>query len=281
MSSPPSSSSSPSVRRSLACVRCGYDLERLPVDAKCPECGQDILTTLAERLDPATEALERSGAQLRTAWSVYLSSLGAVAASAVVAAPIIDLVRARVTPPAWLAPGVDGLRALLPILAVLGVAVGFAGAVFVPPWRRERPILRVRLAGGGGFLLWGLAAIQPPSFEAALLALAGTAAVVASVTPVLRQLIPHARLFRTARHATQTTRDLLISTAVTAGAGGLALALSARRGEAADLAVFAAAVALASAMLLFVGLCYRLVNAHWILQSVRTPPPRLDDVIDR
>jgi hypothetical protein len=57
--------------------------------------------------------------------------------------------------------------------------------------------------------------------------------------------------------------------------------LSARRGEAADLAVFAAAVALASAMLLFVGLCYRLVNAHWILQSVRTPPPRLDDVIDR
>jgi hypothetical protein len=280
--------SSPSLRSSLACVKCGYDLEGLPVDAKCPECGQDIMATLAVRLDPATEALERSGTLLRTAWGVYLSSAGSVAACAVGAAPIIDAVRARLPVPVWLVPvwahgwvgsGIDGARAVLPAVALLGALVGFAGSVFVLPWRRERPIVRARLAGGAGFLIWGAAAAQPASFASALLALAGTAAVVASVTPVLRQLVPHARLFRTARHATQSTRDLLISTAVTAGAGALALALGDRRGEAADYAVFAGAVSLASAMLLFVGLCYRMANAFWILRSVRTPPPRLDDVL--
>ena len=271
--------SSPSLRSSLACVKCGYDLEGLPVDAKCPECGQDIMATLAVRLDPATEALERSGTLLRTAWGVYLSSAGSVAACAVIGSPIIDAVRARLPVPVWVGPGIDGARAVLPAVALLGALVGFAGSVFVLPWRRERPIVRARLAGGAGFLIWGAAAAQPASFASALLALAGTAAVVASVTPVLRQLVPHARLFRTARHATQSTRDLLISTAVTAGAGALALALADRRGEAADYAVFAGAVSLASAMLLFVGLCYRMANAFWILRSVRTPPPRLDDVL--
>lgn len=271
--------SGPTIRKQLPCVRCGYDLEGLAAQAKCPECGQDIVVTLATRLDPATEALERSHELVRTAWALELMSIGAVFGCAIAAAPVIDAVRQSVAPPRWITPGIDGVRAVAPITATIGAGIGLIASFVVLPRLEVRGYLRARYLGGIGFAAWIVLSLQTPSFEVALAALGAVAAVVGSVTPILRMLVPHARLFRTARHATQTTRDLLIAAGVTAGAGVVALLVRRQPGNDPDLAIIPSVAAYASAMLLVVGLCYRLVNAHWILRSVRRPPPRLDDML--
>ncbi|MEY5032391.1 MAG: hypothetical protein RL354_1422, partial [Planctomycetota bacterium] len=248
-------------------------------DARCPECGGEILATLALRLDPATESLERSPELMRTCWAIYLMSLGSVLGCAIALAPLVDLLLDELTFPRWLSPGIAGVRALAPSVALAGTVIGLAAAVFVMPWRRDRAFVRARGAGGGGFLGWLVLALQPPSWLAALLAVAAIAAVAASTTPLLRRLVPHARLFRTARHATQTTRDLLIASAVTGCAGGTTLWLSSEDPTAGQAVLLSGAVAWSSGLLLAVGLAYRLVNAQWILRSLRRPPPKVDEVL--
>jgi hypothetical protein len=271
--------SGPIIRKTLPCVKCGYDLEGLSADARCPECGGEIMATLALRLDPATDSLERSPELLRTGWAIYLMSLGSVLGCAIALAPLIDVLLEQLTFPRWLSPGIAGMRALAPSIALAGAVIGFAAAVFVMPWRRERAFIRARGAGGGGFLGWTVLALQPPSWLAALLAVAAIAAVAASTTPLLRRLVPHARLFRTARHATQTTRDLLIASAVTGCSGSLTLWLSGEGPAAEEAVLLSGAVAWASGLLLAVGLGYRMVNAQWILRSLRQPPPKVDEVL--
>jgi hypothetical protein len=273
------------IRRKLPCSKCGYDLEGLSPEANCPECGLDIYSTLARQLDPATDSLERSPELLRIAWWIYLASLGSVVACAIVVAPVAAAVRTAPGLPAWVRPGLDGAAAIAPYATLLGTTIGLAATLGILPRRstsggRGRPgLARARILGGIGFLIWSFAAAQSASFEACILATVGAAAVAGSATPLLRQLVPHARLFRTARHATQNTRELVLSAAIAGSAGLLALLLARDRGEAANYAVYATIVAAASAMLLVVGFGYRLVNAHWILQSVRRPPPRVDEII--
>lgn len=273
--------SGPTIRKPLPCAKCGYDLEGLEAAARCPECGHEIVATLAVRLDPATESLERPRELLRTAWAIYLASVGSVLACAIALGPAIATAQRSLDFPRWLAPGIDGVRALAPAVALIGAAIGLAATLLILPWSRERGYPRARWVGAAGFAAWAVLSAAPPSFAPALGALGAAAAVAASMTPLLRKLVPHSRLFRTARHATQTTRDLLVSAGVALGAGVAALALRDHGGEWAEYSLLAAAVAGASAMLLFVGLCYRLVNAFWVLRSVRRPPPRVDDVIGR
>jgi hypothetical protein len=271
--------SEPIIRKRLPCSRCGYDLEGLEAHARCPECGFEVVETLARRLDPAAESIARSPGLARTAWSVYLTSVGSFAASAIALAPMLKIVRSSIEPPAWVRPGLDGVAAVSPFVALAGALVGFAGAVLVLPWSRSRGVVRARVAGGLGFLAWGVLALAPREVPYSLAALGAAAAVAASTTPLLRQLVPHSKLFRTARHATQTTRELLISAAVAAGAGAAALVLADRADGHSLAATLAGTVAFTSSMLLVVGLGYRMVNSYWILRSVLRPAPTVDEIL--
>jgi len=271
--------SGPIIRTRIACTKCGYDLEGLEAQAKCPECAQDIMVTLAARLDPATESLARTRALTRIAWGVYLACIGSVLACAIAASPVAGTIAESTALPAWIAQGIRGVQSLAPALAVAGSAIGFLGLVLVLPWERRRAVLRARVIGGAGFACWLVLALQAPSFEAALGALGAVAAVVAALTPLLRELVPYSRVYRSARHATQTTRDLLIAAAVTLGTGVLALHMHRTDPTEHQVALLASVAALGSAMFLLVGLLYRLANAHWALLSVRRPPPRVEDIL--
>ncbi|MEY4116790.1 MAG: hypothetical protein RLZZ116_118 [Planctomycetota bacterium] len=271
--------SGPTIRTQIACTKCGYDLEGLEAQAKCPECAQDIMVTLAARLDPATESLARTRALVRVAWGVYLACIGSVLGCAVAAPPILGFALDSVAVPAWLAPGLRGAQSIAPFIAVAGTLAGLIGLVFVLPWERRRAMLRARVIGGAGFAGWGAIALMTPGFDAALGTLGAIAAVVAALTPLLRELVPYSRMYRSARHATQTTRDLVIAAGVTLGAGGLALFLARTEPGNREVILLATVGAYGSAMFLMVGLCYRLANVHWALRSVRRPPPKVDEVL--
>lgn len=270
----------PTIRTRLACTKCGYDLESLEAKAKCPECGQDIVATLAARLDPATESLARTKALTRVAWAVYLACLGSVLGCAIAVAPIAGVAADSKEFPDWIEPVLQGMRSVAPAVAALGCAVGLIGLALVLPWQRRRAVLRARAIGGAGFVCWLVLALRPANFDSALAALGAVAAVVAALTPLLRELVPYSRIYRSARHATQTTRDLLIAAAATLGTGILSLHLHRSEPQEDQLALLASVASLASAMFLLVGLFYRLANAHWALLSVRRPPPRVDDILD-
>jgi hypothetical protein len=216
---------------------------------------------------------------VRTGWAIYLMSLGSVLGCSIALAPAIDAAIGAMAFPRWISPGIAGVRAIAPSVALAGSVIGAVAALLVMPWSGERAFIRARAVGGAGFVGWTLLSLQPPSWPASLGAVGAVAAVAASTTPLLRRLVPHSRLFRTARHATQTTRDLLIASAVTGAAGALTLFLDRQGGDGPQQAVFSGVVAGASGMLLTVGLAYRLVNAHWILRSLREPPPKVDEML--
>jgi hypothetical protein len=68
---------SPVVRRNLACIGCGYDLEGLPARGNCPECGRAIVESLAERLDLETEAQAGARGSARLGWALLVAVAGA------------------------------------------------------------------------------------------------------------------------------------------------------------------------------------------------------------
>ena len=121
--------SGPTIRTRIACTKCGYDLEGLEAQAKCPECAQDIMVTLAARLDPATESLARTRALTRIAWGVYLACIGSVLACAIAVPPIVGVIAESTALPAWILPGARGAQSLAPAFAVAGGAIGFIGLV--------------------------------------------------------------------------------------------------------------------------------------------------------
>ena len=271
------------IRKPLPCAKCGYDLNGLEARGRCPECGSDNIATLALRLDIAAEELTRSAALVRTAWALYLACAGSVLGCFIAVSPILKHAGTAVDLPAWLFSTLNKLSIAAPRIALFGTTIGLIGLLLVLPWDRRRPVRRARFFGSGGFLGWMFLSVQPPSYEIALMALAALAMVVAALTPLLRELTPHSRFFSTARHATQSTRDLLIAAAVCAATGAVPLYLGqylpADLDPTFDVALYSGIVAFSSAMFLVVGLGYRLVNAHWVLLSVRRPPPRLSEVL--
>ena len=278
---------SPIIRKTLLCAKCGYDLEGLPARGNCPECGTQIVESLAARLDPEAERFAeqlggRAGARadrMRLAWALFLASLGELLGCAIVVAPALSFAATWTRIPAWLAPGLDGIRAVAPHVALVGAAIGCVATLGVLPWRRDRDVVRARILGGGGFALWTVAALMAPSPIVAASALLPASMAIIGLAPILRALAPHSRHYRTARHATQTTRDLLFAAAL-AGIAGFVAQILALQKEA-DLAPYFAVAAGGSAMLFVVGIAYRAVNALWILRAIRRPAPTVAEVLDR
>ena len=74
--------SEPVIRRPLRCIQCGYDLEGLSARGACPECGREIVASLASNLDLiATDRAPAPDAR-RVAWALFLATAGALAGSA-------------------------------------------------------------------------------------------------------------------------------------------------------------------------------------------------------
>jgi hypothetical protein len=270
------------IRRPLRCAQCGYDLEGLPARGACPECGCEIVVSLARRLDldgpPARPAPEAR----RLAWALMLGALGILGASLrtveFAARSLLDEYSARGVVGARTLSALDTAAGLLQLTALAGALLGLVALAAMLPWRGERRLLRTRLVGSGAFAMW-VALIVPPAATVGVAATALPAALaLLALSPLLRELGPLSRVYRSRSSAKQRIDELLLAVVI----AGVAAAAGAFAADAASdettLALLQIAAA-TSAGLAIIGFGYLALNCAWILRATLSPDPTLAEVL--
>jgi len=270
------------IRRPLRCAQCGYDLEGLPARGACPECGCEIVVSLARRLDldgpPARPAPEAR----RLAWALMLGAVGILGASLrtveFAARSVLDEYSARGAVGARTLSALDTTADLLQFAALAGALLGLVALAALLPWRGERRLLRTRLVGCGAFAMW-VALIVPPAATIGVAATALPAALaLLALSPLLRELGPLSRVYRSRSSAKQRIDELLLAVVI----AGVASAAGAFAADAASddttIALLQIAAA-ASAGLAIIGFGYLALNCAWILRATVSPDPTLAEVL--
>ncbi len=285
--------------RSLQCRGCGYDLKGLVLGGRCPECGEDVWSTVVVVVDPAASRLPKvrrpsvvGGALVST---VSLMTLAVVAGGVFLGCavfgvdmswwngPIVGLpggalllAAAAVTP---LAPPVAAradraVRFAVYRLSGLLVVAGIALALFGSDWGKPR-------------FQWAqtTGSTQGSGLEASvgfiLLSGVTAAALIAALFP-LRHIVlvvgERSRMFRTARGGRQRIRDLMIAIAALAVGEGVYLlaSLDFDPGVAGRVGIV---IMLVSMLMLVIGFVYLTVNMVWIFRALHQPPPTLRELL--
>ncbi len=250
-------------------MRCRYDLLGLDARGQCPECATPILHSLAARLDLESGSFLPVVGVRRVATTILIGALGLVGGACVFLALMMQVgARAFAATPfaSFFTHSIPVLRGI----AVGSTLLGFLAFVFVLPWIRQRDSVRARILGAGGFAMWYAAAIEPPSAIAATYAALPAAMVLLALTPLLRDLGPRSRAYRTARATAQRIDGLLLSTGLAGGASATAEFLAWSTGSV-DATTILRLTAGASAGLSLIGFCYLLLNALWIVRAAYKP----------
>jgi predicted RNA-binding Zn-ribbon protein involved in translation (DUF1610 family) len=272
--------SEPVIRRPLRCVQCGYDLEGLSARGACPECGREIVASLASSLDLSTPERDPAPDARRVAWALFLATIGCLAGSArlpefALHAAAIELSRHEQSA---FAPLLLNAAAGLHLVAIFGAALGLLAMALVLPRRHERRVLRIRVLACVGFALWLALSVGPPSaFGLTATALPAGMALLA-LSPLLRELGPRSRVYRDRESAKQRIDELLLALGIAGIASGCA-EFAAQDSTNETMVSLLRLVAAACGGLLLVGLGYLSVNAYWILRSVLRPEPTLSEVL--
>jgi hypothetical protein len=272
--------SDPVIRRQLRCIQCGYDLEGLSARGACPECGRDIVASLAAQLDLAATDAEPSIEIRRSAWALCVAAFACLAGSArlpelAVRAALGELATNGLES---LKPAAEGVATLLHLASIGGPAAGLLALAFVLPRRGERRVLRIRGLGCAGFALWLAIALPAPNAISVIATTIPAGLVLLALGPLLRELGPRSRIYRSRESAKQRIDELLFALGTAGIAAGCAtLALSSPTNE--TLALLLYVVAAASAGLFLIGCCYLAVNALWILRAVLRPDPTLAELL--
>ena len=263
------------MRRSLACARCGYDLEGLPALGRCPECGQAVVDSLAAGLELEPPAQPPVPFPLRLALTLFLGAAGGLGGSLVFGAVLVELALDAISADRGIGPDV---ARVLSATATGLTSVGLLGFLLVLPWTRLDRHVRSKVLGAGGFALWAAAAMTEPAPMTATYTALPASMVLVALAPLLSELGPRSSAYRKARATRQRVRTLLVSTGLAGGASATAAFLELQQGL--DEAVLVLRiVAVSSAILTLVGFAYLTLNAAWILRSTLRPPLLLEDAI--
>jgi predicted RNA-binding Zn-ribbon protein involved in translation (DUF1610 family) len=270
MADPPSSGATThvaatTIRHTLPCTTCGYDLEGLEARGVCPECGTPIVESLTARLDAATARFEDMPNPRRVSATVLVGSIGALGGSCIFTALVIGLL-AESTGAAPLRHAIDPLR----VAALVATALGLAGFVAILPWRRESRFIRAKAFGSLGFLAWMAAALVEVDVVSATYCALPATLVLFALAPLLRALAPRSRAYRNARATAQRVEGLLLSNGLAGSLSATALFLSGTPEASAFIGVLRA-IALAAAALTVIGLAYLVLNAAWLARASLRP----------
>jgi hypothetical protein len=285
-----------SIRVSLRCMRCRYELLGQPIDGRCPECGLPVAGSLALRADH----LQHDEARLRRPGLV---------AAAVVTAAVNILLCTVLQLAAPLLASIDSLRGQVSLLqgqvrlwgwmASLAsvLAAGFLLWAATTPgeaalrsewgrWRRWMLVGHVAWAGALAFaagmtwfdytfsdpirnsIPWAGIAIQLPGVTCALSAFHALLAIVGRRSHALRE----------ARAARQSV-SLMNTTAALVVVFTIATPLLHRlEMDGASTTTMVGAVVMS--FLLVFGAAYLVANAWWVAHALLLPKPRIEDLIE-
>jgi hypothetical protein len=285
--------------RSVYCRRCSYDLRLLAADGRCPECGLDIWPSIMHVVDPAASKLP----QLRDPRGVG-NALVWLIGCAVLATAMLALsgLLMQILPPG----GAKVFMFTLPLdLTLISGLIALAGLLavfkFMPPRgalpdvavRRDLWLLAVALIG------WAIVAIGLWNRERAWLLLgmlpdADDVIAVRSLTHfsiaiaailglrclrnVLETIGRRSREYRRAQGSRQGVKPMMV------GSLGVAVGSMIRYLGTFDFMdqramTIGTIIVWVSMVMLVIGLSYLLINAWWIREALRRPPPRLVELL--
>lgn len=278
------------VARSVHCRSCGYDLQSLPADGICPECGLAVEETLRALVDPESSRLPRLRRPRVVGTAlVQLTVLVAVAALL------------RLAAPAWVWVGWDEVVVLGTSLVLPGAlpALGVAAAALAI-W----PAIRLMPRGGPGsaavrldvvliivgLVVWVVTLLVTPKGAGAVtgwsapdvvsdlvLAIAAVA-VFGGLGGVLATVGRRSRAYRSSRSGRQGARAM-IAAVVGITASMLVARATAVRGWSADVETLATVAMGVCGLMLAIGLLYLVVNTWWIRIALHQPPPSFDELL--
>ncbi len=292
-SSNPAPSTEPILRRAVACLGCRYNLEGLRANGRCPECGTNILETLASSIDLETDQLEPIEYGSRFGGALLLIVVCTFSATSATVGPVAYFLADSLgaLPNAGSSSGLRdaldlGAAALL-AFARIGAALGVlvSGPIL---WRARSfdriqfvSVTRSRLLICGGFCLW-LVALSP-SIASLSLPLATYAAIPATMVliglhPLIRAAGERSKIYR-GSVARQPVGLLTLACGVAGVASLTKIFLQVGVPQTEDWQHLLGIVALTSFGLLEIGLLYLVLNAWWIWRALASPPPRLDSLL--
>ncbi len=282
---------SATVRRSLPCIGCGYQLRGMRVGRACPECGTPVVRTIMAVVDPLASGLPTLRRPRLVADALF-GLVACIAGGCLLLAPRPLAARLELSfggpPGTWL-----GLAPpWLPWVAagLLALALAFVALLAPPPGeepdaaRVTRGIRRLRLGLVGWIAAtvgFAILDVRPPfdaTGQALFLLMAGAAIVTfLALRATVRVIGERSRQYRTGRGARQGFREMA------AAVGGVAIGQVVHAlGSAAGvqlLGFVGLLLAWVSAGMLLVGLVYMVVNAAWIRHALVSPPPTMAELL--
>jgi hypothetical protein len=269
----------------LPCARCRYDLAGTHVLRKCPECGLEVVATIAASGEPGADAIARPESPRAASDALLALAIGpfvaVVAQGSGPAMRVLDSFTGRgasfpaqVERPSWLAAG------LVLLVSAWLVARGFS-ASRNPTLRTTAGARRITVACAAmaawgavlvaGFVLSLQARLQSNAFPSMVVAaqLLPASVALALAGPIAGRVGALSRTYREARHGRQSAE--LVTLTLAAGitlwvaAPGIAAVAGAELGD------LAGAFGIFLLALSILGLAYLVANAWVIAAALRAP----------
>lgn len=283
-----------SLRGSLPCFVCGYELKGLSIRSVCPECGTAVRGTILYRVDPRADEFKPIRWPRLTAWGIRFWGTGA--ATAAISLWVLRL--SEFSGFTGQRSGADSIWSVLSVVAILASALG--AAMIVRPNRWIPPAKSILAAVGVGWyavVIMGMLIVirtdidRVPAYghERSLDAMreigrmvfgVGVLGVLLCMRPIARELVKRSLALRTGRVDRQTI--LAMSAVVVVGLLGDAI----RWGVATDLVGAGVGVVdfigrllvVFSSALLTLGLVSAAVDSWRISNAILTPSPSMSDI---
>lgn len=283
-----------SLRGSLPCCVCGYELKGLSIRSVCPECGTAVRGTILYRVDPQADEFKPIRWPRVTAWGMRYWGTGA----AVAAMALWVLRLSEYTGFTGRRSGADSIWSVVSVIAIL--ISGLGATVMIRPHRWTPRSKSIAAAAGVlcyGIVLLGmyiviradLDKIPPYGHERSLDAGReigrlvfglGVLGVLLCMRPMAREMVKRCLALRTGRVDRQTI--LAMTGVVALGLLGDSIRWLVASGMLADpggvVDYIGRLLVIVSSLLLTLGLVSAAVDSWRISNAILTPSPSLRDV---
>ena len=269
------------VAADLPCLRCKYDVRGLHADGRCPECGLDVIESIAAKVDPELAMLSPLARPRTAAWSLLALMLALTTTVLAEILTHVPVAIAMLPSGSWktqlLALVPDSLVVRLVALPSIALAVAFVSALVLINSIKPRMLVRFGLLVG--IAGWFASTFASASTFALVPAGPPAAVTLLALSPLLADLGQWSRSYR-ARPASRQRIGPLES-AIIFGVATYAAAELLEPWVGRDATTALRLVSAACLAMTLVGFFYLLGNAIWMWRALAWWQPLLQRVIDR